>query len=545
MWSAAEHHRDLKRLVLASLLVAAVVIAGMVGVVAFAARAIDRHELQKEQSLVQRRLDRKLENLVEDVNSATIWNDTVVATGARWDAEWLQANLGDYYADYMQHAVTLIYDGDGRLRMASRDSEPVPLAREAALAAAAAPIVAQVRAESMTPGKRAARGFDAVVNRSAVVRVGADIYLIAVSTVVPDTEAVARPARDAVVVTAGTMTSLLETLPGDLAIQAPKLAPATATTAASVPITTPGQAEALGRIVWTPERPGGRLLRDAAPLAGVVLLLLAAAGVGLFLAVGRVARRLSETQAALATERDRAEAANEAKTRFLANMSHELRTPLNGVMGMAEVMAVGELSAIQRSHLAILRSSAGDLLRLIERLLQVTRLDKGDVGLVQAPFEVRDLVESAVADHSEQAEKKGLRLTADVRMAGPRLGDPDHLKQVLGHLLDNALTYTTHGAVLVEAESEGDLVHIRVIDTGPGIPEDKLACLFDRFVQVDDSATRRFDGAGLGLAICRDLVKAMGGTLSVDTSPEGSVFTVAAPLPPQGPKKRDDSRIAA
>lgn len=555
MPGTVSHHRDLKRIVVASVLVAALVVGGIVGVVAFAAAAIDRYELRKEQALVQRRLDRTLEGLVEDLTSATIWDDAVTATGEGWDAEWQQLNFGDYYADYMHHTATLVYDDSGRLRGASRDSEPVPLAQEAALAAAVAPMVGDVRAESMRPAKRKGFGFDAVVKRTGLVQAGSEIYLVAASTVVPDTGDVARPRRDAVVVTTRTLPSFLEALPKDLAIKAPRLVPATDATPASIPIQAtgarvtsavraPGDA-VLSRLAWTPERPGRRLLMDAAPLLGVVVLLLIAAGVTLFHTMDKVSRRLALNQTALSEARDRAEAANEAKTRFLANMSHELRTPLNGVMGMAEVLDAGELSPIQRSHLAVLKASGADLLKLIEQLLQVTRLEKGDVRIAAAPFNVREMLEGAVADHAARAAERGLLLSSDVHIEGHRIGDAAHLRQVVDHLLDNALIYTPHGSVRVEAECEGDTVHIRVIDTGPGIPLEMLECLFDPFVQVDDSSTRQNDGAGLGLSICRDLVKAMGGHVGVQTSARGSIFAVTVPLPPSGAGNRENHRLAA
>lgn len=555
MPGTVSHHRDLKRIVLASVLVAALVVGGIVGVVAFAAAAIDRYELRKEQALVQRRLDRTLERLAEDLTSATVWDDAVTATGEAWDAEWQQANFGDYYADYMHHAATLVYDNSGRLRGASRDSEPVPVAQEAALVAAVAPMVAYVRAESMKPAKRKGFGFDAVVKRTGLVRAGSEIYLVAVSTIVPDTGDVTRPQQDALVVTTRTLPSFLEALPKDLAIVAPRLVPATDATSASIPIQTAGAGVAsavrapgdavLGRLAWTPERPGRRLLMDAAPLLGVVVLLLIAAGVMLFHTMDKVSRRLAVNQTALAEARDRAETANQAKTRFLANMSHELRTPLNGVMGMAEVLGAGELSPIQRSHLAVLKGSGADLLKLIEQLLQVTRLEKGDVRVAAAPFNVREMLERAVADHAARAAEKGLLLSSDIHVEGDRVGDAAHLRQVVDHLLDNALSYTPHGSVRVEAESEGDTVHVRVIDTGPGIPPEMLGCVFDPFVQVDDSSTRQNDGAGLGLSICRDLARAMGGEARVETSKKGSIFTITVPLPPAGAGKREDHRLAA
>lgn len=539
-----DHHRDIRRIVLAGMLVAALVISGVVGVVAFAAGAIDRFEVREEEALVQRRLDRTLEAMVSDLNSATIWDDTVVATRGPFDFEWLQANIGDYYADYMQHAVTLIYDGTDRMVLASRDSEVVPAANEAGLVAAVAPLVAEVRRESLNPAKRSALGFEAVVNRTAVVQAGSDVYLVAVSTVVPEVADVSRPARDAIIVTTRTMPSFLEGLPKDLAIRAPALVSAPDAKAAAIPLAAPG-GQLIGQIAWTPERPGQRLLMDAAPLIGAVLLLLIGAGIALFLGVDKIARRLAANQAALAVARDRAEAANEAKTRFLANMSHELRTPLNGVIGMAEVLGSGELNPIQRSHLAILKASGAELLRLIEQLLQVSRLEKGEVKATAAPFDVRQMLAAAVEDHVVRAAEKGLWLSSDVHVEGRRVGDALHLRQAIDHLLDNALAYTPHGSVRVDADSDGDTVHIRVIDTGPGIPTEMLGRVFDPFVQVDDSSTRQNDGAGLGLSICRDLVRGMGGEATVETSAKGSIFTITVPMPPAGVDKREDDRLAA
>ena len=538
------HHRDLRRVVVTSVLVAALVVGGILGVVTFAATAIDRYELHKEQSLVQRRLDRTMEGLVEDLNSATVWDDAVKAMGPDWDPAWQQLNFGDYYADYMDHAVTLVYDDTGRLRSASRDSEPVSLASEAAFAKAVAPLVAEARAESMRPAKRAGFGFEAVVNRAAVVRAGAEVYLVAVSTVVPDTGDMPRPARDPVVVTASALSSFLEALPRDLAIDAPRFIAADETASASIPVLPPGGA-ALGKVAWTPEQPGRRLLLDAAPLLAIVVLLLIAAGVALFLAMDRISRRLAANQADLAEARDRAEAANQAKTRFLANMSHELRTPLNGVMGMAEVMDAGELSPIQRGHLAVLKASGADLLRLIEQVLQVTRLERGEVRVVAAPVDLRDMLEGAVAAHEARAAGKGLSLESEVEVEGARLGDAAHLRQVLDHLLDNAVTYTSRGSVRVEAAAEGDIVTLRVIDTGPGIPAGMIGRVFDAFVQVDDSSTRQNDGAGLGLSICRDLVRAMGGETTVESSAAGSTFTIVLPMPPAVGGNHDVARLAA
>lgn len=525
------HRRDLRRIVIAALLVVALVVGGTAGLIAWATTSVDRIEAAKERSLVQRRLDRTLEGLVEDINSASIWNDTVVALSGPPDIEWLKVNLGDYYADYMAHAVTLTYDPAGRLVFASRDSEPVPGAREAAFAAAVAPMVTEMRAEAATQAKRRGIGFDAVVNRHAVVRVGPETWLVAASTVVPEDRTIPRPLLDPVVVSAQPISALLTSLELDLAIVAPRFVDTAADGPALVNVT--GRTgDPLGALVWTPDRPGRGLLLDAAPIVAVVLLVLLAGSVLLLVWVDRVARRLSENESALTEARDRAEAANVAKSRFLSNISHELRTPLNGVVGIAEILATGELSPTQRDRLDLLREASQSLLKLIERLLQVSRLERKEVLVDRTVFDPAASARAAVEQHGPTAAAKGLELAIDCAPTGLRLGDELHLQQVLDFLVDNAVTYTERGRVDVVVRPLGAAVRFTVADTGMGIAPELLPRLFDIFVQGDDSITRRFEGAGLGLSICRNLVEAMGGRISVDSEPgRGSTFTVDLPLP--------------
>lgn len=532
MGAASFHRRDLQRIVLSALLVAALVLGGTSGLIAWATASVDRVEVDKERSLVERRLTRSLEGLVENVNSATIWNDSVVALSGAPDLEWLQLNFGDYYADYMHHAVTLTYGPDGRLIAASRNSEPVDASQEAVFAAAVAPMVAEIRKASAAPGKRRAFGFEAVVNRSAVMRVGSDVWLVAASSVVPEDGSVTRPAVDPVVVSAQPIGILLTSLEQDLALVDPRFTTTAAEGPAVVRISGRGNVS-LGSLVWIPAEPGRGLLRDAAPVMAAVLLALIAGSVLLLVWVDRVARRLSENEAALTEARDRAEIANIAKSRFLSNVSHELRTPLNGVIGMAEVMASGELSPIQRSRLDVLRESGANLLRLIERLLQVTRLERKEVLVDRAVFDPAASAQAMVDQYRPAAQAKGLNLTLDCVPTGPRLGDELHLQQVLDFLIDNAVTYTDHGRVSVEVSPRDGAVRFTIADTGMGIAPELLPRLFDVFVQGDDSITRRFEGAGLGLSICRNLVEAMGGRISVDSElGRGSTFIVDLPLPP-------------
>lgn len=531
MGGLSVHRRDLKRIVLAALLVGAIVAGGAAGLIGWATAAVDRIEVEKERSLVERRLTRALDRLVADVNSATIWNDTVVALSGAPDLVWLQANLGDYFADYMDHAVTLTYDPAGRVVLASRDSEPVPFAREAAFIAAVAPMVVEVRAAAAAPEKRAGLGFEAVVNRHAVVRVGAETWLVAASTVVPEDRTIPRPLLDPVVVSAQPISVLVASLEPDLSIASPRFVTTPAEGPARVTVSDRAGSP-LGSLVWTPAEPGHGLLRDAAPVMASVLLIVIAASVLLLVWVDRVARRLSENEAALTEARDRAETANVAKSRFLSNVSHELRTPLNGVIGMAEVMVTGELSPIQRSRLDVLRESSANLLRLIERLLQMTRLERKEILVDRILFDPAASARLIVEQYRPAAQAKGLELTIDSVSTGLRLGDEMHVQQVLDFLIDNAITYTDHGRVDVVVSHRDAAVRYTVSDTGMGIAPELLPRLFDVFVQGDDSITRRFEGAGLGLSICRNLVEAMGGRISVESAPgRGSTFTVDLPLP--------------
>ncbi len=530
MGATAAHRQNLQRITLTAAGLGLVIIALTLVLISWATRSIDTVDRAKEEALVQRGLDRSLERLVEDVNSATIWNDTVKALNGPPDLAWLQVNLGDYYADYMKHEVTLTYDTAGQLVLASRDSEPVPQAQEAAFAAAVAPLVAAARQASIAPARRAAYGFDAGFSRSAVVRVGQETWLVAVSTVVPEDDAVSRPAVDPVVVSGKPISSLIATLKSDLAISDARFAPVGAAGPADVTVRD-SAGRPLGVIVWTPDFPGRRLQQDAVPVILAVLALLLAGALVLFRWVNRVTETLAANETALIEARDRAEAANDAKSRFLSNVSHELRTPLNGVVGMAEVMTAGELNPAQRENLTLLRQAAGNLTALIEQILQIARLERGEEPVKREVFVPAVVIVDAVEEHRAAAMTKTLKLECRVADLGVRKGDAGALRQVVSSLVRNAVAYTSEGEVRVQAAPSDDGLRIVVSDTGMGIAESLMPSLFGTFVQGDDSLTKTFAGTGLGLAICRRLVDTMNGRISVETiEGQGSRFIVDLPL---------------
>jgi signal transduction histidine kinase/NO-binding membrane sensor protein with MHYT domain/ActR/RegA family two-component response regulator len=242
-----------------------------------------------------------------------------------------------------------------------------------------------------------------------------------------------------------------------------------------------------------------------------------------------------QSAAAMAAARDAAEAANRAKSEFLANMSHEIRTPMNGVLGIADVLSRTKLSAEQRGLVGVIRQSGGLLNGLLTDLLDLARVEAGAADLRPEPVELDALVTSVKDLFAASATEKGLAVRTVIDVGEGRIDcDPQRLRQVLGNLLNNAIKFTEAGEVVLSAERDGNRVRFAVRDTGPGFDAAQRETLFQRFRQADNSQTRKHGGAGLGLAICDQYVRLMGGTLACDSSPgQGAVFDFTLDLPPR------------
>ena len=243
-------------------------------------------------------------------------------------------------------------------------------------------------------------------------------------------------------------------------------------------------------------------------------------------------------QEVLAQARDTAEAANRAKSEFLANISHELRTPLNGVLGIAEVLTHTPLDERQQEMVETIRSSGANLEALLSDIMDLARLESGNVDVDVETFDLPDAVRTAAVPYQLQAKGKGLGFVLDLSpdVRGAVAGDPDRLRQILANLISNAVKFTDRGEVRVTvdrpAPHEG-WVRFVVKDTGVGFSAEAKARIFDHFQQADGSSTRRHGGTGLGLAICKQAAELLGGSLDCRSTPgEGSQFILILDLPP-------------
>ncbi|HWH83289.1 MAG TPA: ATP-binding protein [Burkholderiaceae bacterium] len=253
-------------------------------------------------------------------------------------------------------------------------------------------------------------------------------------------------------------------------------------------------------------------------------------------------RSLEALADSLQTARQGAEAANRAKSAFLANMSHEIRTPFHGLLGMMSLLQEGGLTPQQAVYLDTARESAQHLLEILNDILDISQLESGRLQIAPQTVDLPQLIAQVEALMRAQAQAKGLALEVEVAPDVPRWvqADPTRVKQILFNLLSNALKFTSVGTVRLQAGCAAGALTLVVSDTGIGMDEATQARLFQRFMQGDDSPSRRASGTGLGLEISRDLARLMGGDLTVHSAPgAGSTFSATLPLPSVSPPVAD------
>jgi len=278
------------------------------------------------------------------------------------------------------------------------------------------------------------------------------------------------------------------------------------------------------------------LAEERTALPQMILILGAFVSGGLYLGL-RILQR----------ERHRLEIVSQAKSEFLANMSHEIRTPMNGILGMARLLTLSDLPEKERSRIDIIRRSGDTLMRLLDEILDLSKIEAGQVDLEDGDVSPERLAERTRTLFGDIASEKGVELHVTSTCQTHFRGDMTRIGQIVSNLTNNAIKFTAKGRVDVRfGQDAEDALVITVSDTGIGMSEEQTLRVFDKFIQADSSTTRQYGGSGLGLSICEGLAHKMGGRISVASEPgKGSTFTVTLPLPTRPVTAHEPARTAA
>ena len=482
--------------------------------ITFAAHSINQEEMAREQTLASHAVATSLTEMAAQAETAASWDEAFANLGDSINQTWADRSLLAYYHTSFGHDLTLVFTPELKLGYVGRDGTRVNPIRYEGLAQSIKPTVAKAQAFEL----RRRRGLekpgpaglgDAVID-SLTVRDGDSIFQLGIATIEP-TNGTAPGARPAALVVTGRRVDqrLLNGLHDSLGISGARFQTEPAPAGdAFIPVND-RNGRPLTFIVWPPLRPG---LSAMAHEGGVSL----AAGGLLALAMGALGWRirkllqdgrekdqaLQSTLIDLEAARRRAEAASASKSAFLANMSHEIRTPLNGVLGMAQIMELGELAPHQRERVNVIVRSGKALLQILNDILDLSKIEAEMFELTYEDFRFLQVLENVELTFADIAAAKGIELKV---IAGSDLdlilhGDPVRLRQILLNLVSNAVKFTPKGKVTLLAERNGGEILCHIIDDGAGISAEDLPLLFKKFSPARRSAQSagRRHGAWLG-----------------------------------------------
>ncbi len=550
-------HNSLHSTTVLAVLVAAVA-AMLLSIIAFEGLWANRQAVESERKLIDRAIHFARARILEEQRSIAQREDTVRHTTAQtWDDRFVDDQVGHFMLGTYGHDEVYILNSDGVALSAYFDGRPQSATDLAERRPTLQPFIDDIwrglaGSDRCTPTVRPEPGAASTAPSQPVTRSEACLFIldgrpaiVAVTPIASDPETVEPNGMLSIAWIDETFITIVGRALGLRDLQAIGAVPPHDRALASVTIT-PHFGDGRTYITWSPARPGDVMLHIVAPLT-LMVTLLAAIAISLLLRRMRQAHvELLEGKALAERLSAEAQRAEQLKSEFLTNMSHEVRTPLNGVTGCASLLQMEGLTPTQRSLADTIVTSAQSLLALLEDVLELARIDAGFTQVIQAPFDPAEIAREATNAVACVALQKGLRLQVRLSAGAERrcLGDSRRVKQALINLLGNAVKFTDAGGVCLHvSRPRADRVRFELEDTGIGIPRDQHQAIFERFVQVDASMTRRHGGTGLGLAITKDLIHSMGGAIGVVSEPgHGSLFWVELPaaLAPEQPARMRD-----